>query len=379
VRVGLVCPYSLDVPGGVQNHVRDLAETLIGWGHEASVLAPADDDAALPSYVVPAGRAVPVPFNGSVARLTFGPVSAARARRWIREGDFDLLHIHEPGTPSVSVLTLWAATGPIVATFHTATPRSRAMSAASAMLRPAMEKIRARIAVSEEARATSVQHIGGEPVVIPNGVFVDRFRRAEPVADWRSEAGALAFLGRLDEPRKGLSVLLEAFPRIAADRPGVRLLIAGRGDADEARASLPEHCRSDVTFLGAVDDPTKARLLRSADVYVAPNTGSESFGIVLVEAMAASAPILASALPSFRRVVESGRLGQLFEVGNPAALADGALALLADPARRAALSSAADGAVRRYDWSVLGRRILDVYETVGQGAGRVGEDLSRRR
>ena len=378
MRVGLVCPYSLDVPGGVQNHVRDLAETLISWGHQASVLAPADDDTALPSYVVPAGRAVPVPFNGSVARLTFGPVSAARARRWIREGDFDLLHIHEPGTPSVSVLTLWAATGPIVATFHTATPRSRAMSAASAMLRPAMEKIRARIAVSEEARATSVQHIGGEPVVIPNGVFVDRFRRAEPVAEWRSHAGTLAFLGRLDEPRKGLGVLLEAFPRIAAARPGVRLLVAGRGDAHEARAALPRSCRADVTFLGAVDDATKARLLRSADVYVAPNTGSESFGIVLVEAMAASAPVLASALPSFRRVVENGRLGALFEPGNPAALAEAALALLADRDRRARLSAAADVAVRRYDWSVLGRRILDVYETVVQGAGRVGEDLSRR-
>jgi phosphatidylinositol alpha-mannosyltransferase len=378
MRVGLVCPYSFDVPGGVQNHVRDLAETLIGWGHDASVLAPADDDDALPDYVVPAGRAVPVPFNGSVARLTFGPVSAARARRWIREGEFDLLHIHEPGTPSVSVLTLWAATGPIVATFHTATPRSRAMSAASAMLRPAMEKIRARIAVSEEARATSVQHIGGEPVVIPNGIYIDRFRRAEPVAQWRGEAGTLVFLGRLDEPRKGLTVLLEAFPRIAAARPGVRLLVAGRGDVGQARAALPAQCRAAVTFLGQIDDPTRARLLRSADVYVAPNTGGESFGIVLVEAMAASAPVLASALPSFRRVVENGRLGALFEPGNPAALAEAALALLADRDRRARLSAAADVAVRRYDWSVLGRRILDVYETVVQGAGRVGEDLSRR-
>ena len=378
MRVGLVCPYSLEVPGGVQNHVRDLAETLIGWGHEASVLAPADEDSDLPPYVVSAGRAVPVPFNGSVARLTFGPVSAARARRWIREGDFDVLHIHEPGAPSVSVLTLWAAAGPIVATFHTNTPRSRAMSASSAMLRPAMEKVGARIAVSEDARATSVQHIGGEPVVIPNGLFVDRFRLADPVADWRSEAGTLAFLGRLDEPREGLPVLLEAFALLVAAKPGVRLLVAGRGDVSQAREALPAACRDGVTFLGGIDDVTKARLMRSADVFVAPNTGAESFGIVLVEAMAASTPVLASDLPSFRRVVDGGRLGVLFEPGDPAALADAALALLADPARRDTLSSAASSAVCRYDWSVIGRRILDVYETVVRGTGRVSEDLSRR-
>ena len=171
MRVGIVCPYSLDVPGGVQNHVRDLAEVLIDLGHSVSVLAPADDDTPVPSYVVSAGRAVPVPYNGSVARLAFGPLSAARVRRWIREGEFDVLHIHEPATPSLSLLALWAATGPIVGTFHTAMPRSRMMSAASSILRPALEKISARIAVSEPARATLVQHLGGEPVVIPNGLF----------------------------------------------------------------------------------------------------------------------------------------------------------------------------------------------------------------
>ena len=119
MKVGIVCPYSWDVPGGVQSHVRDLAEVLLARGHEVSVLAPADDDTPLPPYVVPAGRAVPVPYNGSVARLNFGPLSAARVRRWLREGEFDVLHIHEPATPSLSLLACWAAIGPIVATFHT--------------------------------------------------------------------------------------------------------------------------------------------------------------------------------------------------------------------------------------------------------------------
>jgi phosphatidyl-myo-inositol alpha-mannosyltransferase len=380
VRVGLVCPYSLDVPGGVQNHVRDLAETLTGWGHQTSVLAPADDDALLPAYVVPAGRAVPVPFNGSVARLVFGPVSASRVRRWIREGDFDLLHIHEPASPSVSLLALWAATGPIVATFHAANPRSRAMSAGSAILRPLMEKISARIAVSEEARATLVQHLGGEPVIIPNGLFVDRFAGAAVDPGWRSPAGTLAFLGRSDEPRKGLPVLLEAYGRIAGERPGVRLLVAGRsGDVEAAAARLPASSPSEVRFLGPVDEPTKAALLRSADVFVAPHTGGESFGMVLVEAMAAGAAVLASDLPAFRRVLADGRCGTLFDPGDADALAKQALALLSDDLRRAGLVEAAAREVRRYDWSTVGRRILDVYETVTLGAGRVGEDERARR
>mgnify|MGYP006178274875 CR=1 FL=1 len=191
MRVGLVCPYSLDVPGGVQNHVKDLAEALIGLGHEVSVLAPSENEAALPSYVVPTGGAVRVPYNGSVARVSFGPVVASRVRRWLREGSFDVLHLHEPATPSISVLALWAADCPVVATFHTSNIRSRAMSASASILRPSFEKITARIAVSESARSTLVQHLGGEPVVIPNGVYVDRYATAQVRDDWRGEGPTL--------------------------------------------------------------------------------------------------------------------------------------------------------------------------------------------
>jgi phosphatidylinositol alpha-mannosyltransferase len=373
MRVGIVCPYSLDAPGGVQNHVRDLAEVLLAAGHSVSVLAPADDDTPIPPYVVSAGRAVPVPYNGSIARLAFGPVSAARVRRWIRDGQFDVLHVHEPATPSLSLLALWAAVGPIVGTFHSAMPRSRAMSAMSAILRPALEKISARIAVSEPARATLVQHLGGEPVVIPNGLFVDRLARAVPRPEWRGEGGTLCFLGRLDEPRKGLAVLLRAFPTIWAAHPGVRLLVAGPGDVDEARAMLPEECRAGVTFLGMVDDVGKADMFASSDVYVAPQTGGESFGIVLVEAMAAGAPVLASGLDAFRLVVDGGKLGRLFEVGDSADLAAGALELLADPQLRDRLRDSARIAVRRYDWGSVAKEIVSVYEMVTEGVPGVGE------
>ncbi|MFD3540752.1 glycosyltransferase family 4 protein [Streptomyces sp. NPDC058662] len=372
MKIGIVCPYSWDVPGGVQFHIRDLAEHLIRLGHEVSVLAPADDETPLPPYVVSAGRAVPVPYNGSVARLNFGFLSAARVRRWLHDGTFDVIHIHEPASPSLGLLACWAAQGPIVATFHTSNPRSRAMIAAYPILQPALEKISARIAVSEYARRTLVEHLGGDAVLIPNGVDVDFFAKADPHPAWSGQT--LGFIGRIDEPRKGLPVLMAAFPKIVEACPDVRLLVAGRGDEEEAVASLPAALRSRVEFLGMVSDEDKARLLRSVDVYVAPNTGGESFGIILVEALSAGAPVLASDLDAFAQVLDQGGAGELFSNENADALAASAIALLRDPARRAELSARGSAHVRRFDWSTVGADILSVYETVTDGAAAVAAD-----
>jgi phosphatidylinositol alpha-mannosyltransferase len=379
IRVGLVCPYSFDVPGGVQFHVRDLAEHLIEAGHKVSVLAPAEDDTPVPSYVEAAGRAVPVKYNGSVARVSFGPVSAARVRRWLAEGDFDVLHIHEPITPSLSLLALWAATGPLVATFHTANLRSRAMQAAYPVVRPSLEKISARIAVSEDARRTLVDHFGGDAVVIPNGIFVRRFTDACPRPEWQGtpERPTIGFVGRLDEPRKGMPVLAAALPKVLAGYPGARVLVLGRGDGRDILADLGEHAGA-VEFLGPLDDVDKAALLSSVDVYAAPHTGGESFGIVLVEALASGAPVVASDLGAFRRVLEDGRLGIVFPAGDPLALAEALVGLLGDPERRRALSASGTEASQRYDWSRVARQVLDVYETVRLGAERVGEDPQTR-
>ncbi|GHI84410.1 glycosyltransferase family 4 protein [Streptomyces xanthophaeus] len=372
MKIGIVCPYSWDVPGGVQFHIRDLAEHLIRLGHEVSVLAPADDETPLPPYVVSAGRAVPVPYNGSVARLNFGFLSAARVRRWLHDGTFDVIHIHEPASPSLGLLSCWAAQGPIVATFHTSNPRSRAMIAAYPILQPALEKISARIAVSEYARRTLVEHLGGDAVVIPNGVDVGFFASAEPKAEWGGQT--LGFIGRIDEPRKGLPVLMAAFPKIVEACPDVRLLVAGRGDEEEAVASLPAELRSRVEFLGMVSDEDKARLLRSVDVYVAPNTGGESFGIILVEALSAGAAVLASDLDAFAQVLDQGGAGDLFANEDSDDLARAAIALLRDPDRRAELSARGSAHVRRFDWSTVGADILAVYETVTDGAAAVATD-----
>ena len=364
MRIGIVCPYSFDVPGGVQAHVRDLAEALIAQGHRVSVLAPADDEHNLPPYVVAAGRAVPVPYNGSVARLAFGPLSLARVRRWLREGVFDVLHVHEPTAPSLSMIALVVAHGPIVATFHTAYQRSRVLSAAQLALQPMLEKVTGRIAVSAAARRVQVEHLAGGAVTIPNGVAVDRFAGAEPLPGWPGEGGAIGFLGRFEEQRKGFPVLLAAFERIAPGRPGLRLLVAGPGDGEEIRKATAPALRDRLVLLGLVSDADKARMLRSVDVYAAPNLGGESFGIILSEAMAAGTAIAASDLPAFRAVLADGRAGELFVTGDVGALAQTLTRLLDDPARRAELVERARRAVAAYDWKVVAADVLEVYETV---------------
>ncbi|MCG5471978.1 glycosyltransferase family 4 protein [Micromonospora sp. LAH09] len=366
MRIGIVCPYSFDVPGGVQNHVMDLAEALISLGHEVSVLAPADEDSPLPAYVVSAGRAVPLPYNGSVARIAFGPVSTARVRRWLTNGDFDVLHVHEPLTLSLSLLAVLSARGPVVATFHTAMTRSRVLAAAQGVLQIVLERITARIAVSALARKVQVEHMDGGAVEIPNGVAVAKFADAEPLPGWPGECvpgtgGTLGFLGRFTEARKGFPVLRDAFVALAATRPGLRLLVAGPGDPDDLYDQFPTDLHERVTFLGLVTEPDKARMLRSVHLYVAPNTGGESFGMILTEALAAGTTVVASDLDAFRRVLDGGRAGRLFPTGDPVGLRDALAELLDDPAGRTALTACGDQVVANFDWPVVARRVLEVY------------------
>jgi phosphatidylinositol alpha-mannosyltransferase len=376
MRIGIVCPYSFDVPGGVQSHVHDLAETLIGLGHVVSVLAPADDESPLPAFVVPAGRTVPVRYNGSVARLSFGPISATRVRRWLEHGNFDVLHVHEPGTPSISLLAVLSARGPVVATFHTAMTRSRAMAAAQGVLQLVLERITARIAVSALARKVQVEHLGGGAVEIPNGVSVARFAHAEALPRWPGEGGALGFLGRFTESRKGFAILLRAFTALAPARPGLRLLVAGPGDPQEIMAGVPAAVADRIVFLGRVTEPDKARMLRSVDLYVAPNTGGESFGMILTEAMAAGAPVVASDLDAFRRVLDGGTAGALFPTGDAAALAGTLGDLLDHPERRAALAARASQVVTAYDWPVIAARVLEVYASAIEATDGVVLDVA---
>ncbi len=367
MRIGMVCPYSFDVPGGVQSHVLQLAEVMQARGHTVSVLAPSSPHVQLPDYVVSAGKAVPIPYNGSVARLQFSPMVHGKVRRWLVDGDFDVLHLHEPNAPSLSMWALRVAEGPIVATFHTSTTRSLTLSVFQGLLRPLHEKIVGRIAVSDLARRWQMEALGSDAVEIPNGVDVAAIADAPRLDGYPRPGKTVLFLGRYGEPRKGMTVLLGALPKLVQHFPNVEVLVVGRGDADELReaaGALARHLR----FLGQVDDAGKASALRSADVYCAPNMGGESFGIVLVEAMAAGTAVVASDLHAFRRVLRDGAVGCLVPVGDGAALADGLIDLLRDDAVRRRYIDEGRRAVGRYDWSVVADQIMRVYETV-TGAG----------
>ncbi|WJJ09586.1 glycosyltransferase family 4 protein [Prescottella equi] len=372
MKIGMVCPYSFDVPGGVQAHVVELAQVLIERGHKVSVLAPASEGTELPDFVVSAGRAVAIPYNGSVARLTFGPVSYARVRRWIAVNDFDVLHIHEPNAPSLSMLAMKIAEGPIVATFHTSTTKSLVLSTFQSVLQPYLEKISGRIAVSELARRWQVESLGSDAVEIPNGVDVPAFANAAPLPGYPRPGRTVLFLGRYDEPRKGMAVLLGALPTLVEKYPDLEILVVGRGDEEKLRKEAGRFA-GHLRLLGQVSDAEKASALRSVDVYCAPNLGGESFGIVLVEAMAAGAPVVASELDAFRRVLRDGTAGLLVPVGDSAALAAAIDSVLGDEDRRRALTDVASVVVGEYDWPVVAEQILRVYETVTVGSTGVRE------
>jgi phosphatidyl-myo-inositol alpha-mannosyltransferase len=270
------------------------------------------------------------------------------------------------------MLAVMSARGPVVATFHTAMTRSRAMAAAHGLLQIVLEKITARIAVSALARRVQVEHLDGGAWEIPNGVAVRRYAEASPLPGWPGEGGAIGFLGRFTEERKGFPLLAEAFARLAADREGLRLLVAGPGERDELDELLPAAIRDRVTYLGKVSEADKARMLHSVDVYVAPNTRGESFGMILTEAMSAGTPVVASDLDAFRRVLDGGAAGVLFRNGDADDLTASIGALLDDPARRAELAARASSVVSAYDWPVIAERVLEVYHSAIEATSTPG-------
>ena len=385
MKIGIVNPYSWDVPGGVGFHIRDLALKLRSRGHDVRVLTPSTSD-DLPEWITSAGSSVSIPFNGSVANISVKPTVLKRTRRWLADNDFDVVHVHEPVVPSVSMAAAMLSRAPLVGTFHAALGRSVSRAIASAPMRLYMERIGVRIAVSEEARRTLIEHHGGDAVIIPNGVETASFRSASPLERW--EAGAdrpvIVFLGRLDEPRKGLSIFAGAIGSVLESFPGARFLIAGRGEAPDIREAVARFGES-VSFLGGISDEEKESLLAGASIYVAPQTGGESFGIVLVEAMAARTAVVASDIPAFRAVLEDGRAGALFETGSSESLAATLIDLLGDPGRLDELSEAGQRASAQYDWEVVADKVFEVYKLAidmgspAESGSRSTRDLIRGR
>jgi phosphatidylinositol alpha-mannosyltransferase len=368
-RIGIVCPYGWDTPGGVQAHIADLATYLISQGHYVSVLAPTSDEENLPDYVVSAGKPISIPYNGAVARILFGPIAFARVRNWIAQGEFDLLHLHEPAIPSIALLACFAAEGPLVGTFHASAKRQKAIFAIGPILEPVIEKLTARIAVSEAARETLTEHLETDAVVVPNGIYARRLALGKFNDQW--SGNSIGFIGRFQEPRKGLMVLVDALPAIVREIPDVRVVVAGPGDSAEFLEGVPQHLRSRFSFLGRITEEEKADFLHSIGVYVAPNTGGESFGIILAEALAAGAAVVASDIPAFQALLGNGKYGELFTSEDSASLATSISTLLKDSARRDQLKSDGKVYAQYFDWDEVATRIYDVYEMAMVGLGKV--------
>lgn len=359
-RIGIVCPYGWDTPGGVQSHVGDLAEYLIAQGHYVSVLAPVINEDGIPDYVTSAGRPISIPYNGAVARILFGPLAFARVKQWIAGGNFDLLHLHEPAIPSISLLACWASEGPLVGTFHAASTKQKIAFAITPFIEPVIEKLTARIAVSEAARETLQIHLDTDAVVVPNGIYVKKFSDAH--SDPRWSGNTIGFIGRFEENRKGLSVLIEALPAILEKIPDVRVIVAGPGNPATVLEEMEPHLRQRFTFLGRITEEDKANFMSSVSIYVAPNTGGESFGIILAEALAGGASVLASDIPAFDSLLGHGKYGSLFQSENSEDLAKRAIELFNNPELRHTIARAGRAYAQSFDWDVVAERIYDVYE-----------------
>jgi phosphatidyl-myo-inositol alpha-mannosyltransferase len=368
MRIGLVCPYEWTVPGGVGNHVRALAGELRRAGHQVDVLAPAERPVAEPGFVG-LGGSLAVPYNGSVARIAFGPRALARVRRAVGRGGYDLVHVHEPLSPSVGLLAVASSRVPTVGTFHANLGRSLALAAAGPLLRRAYDRLAGRIAVSASARDTWQGRFGGTMAVVPNGVAPEFFAGPKPLDALAGDGPTVLFVGRL-EPRKGLAYLVRAFLRLKPAFPRLRLLVVGRDDRhtqDKLMAMVPPRLRPDLVFAGAVPQADLPSWYASADVFCAPSLGGESFGIVLAEAMAVGLPVVCSDIGGYRDVVHDGTDGLLVPPRDPEALAAALGGLLDNPARLAAMGEAAAAAARRYAWETVAGEVAEVYRTALAG------------
>ena len=354
MRIGLVCPYSLTLPGGVQGQVLDLARALRLLGHDTQVLAPCDGPPP-DAGVTPLGKSIPLASNGSVAPIAPDVSCALRTIRALRDEAFDVVHLHEPLCPGPTLTALLFTDSPTLGTFHRA-GASSAYNTLKPLVRWACDHLDYRCAVSEDAAATATAALGGEYEVLFNGIDIERFAKVEP---WPTEGPTVFFVGR-HEPRKGLGVLIEATRSLKID---FRLWIAGEGEeTEELRAASSADPR--IEWLGMIGDHEKASRLRGAHVFCAPSRHGESFGVVLLEAMAAETPIVATDLHGYCRVARPGTDALLVPPDDPAALASALTRVLKDS--RLAADLVASGQSRALEFSMerLAERYLTRYASL---------------
>lgn len=352
MRVGIVCPYSLTLPGGVQGQVLSLGRALQRQRVDARILGPCDGPPPTAS-VIPLGNSIPTANNGSVAAIAPDPAAALRTLRALRDEDFDVIHIHEPFAPGPSLTAMVAGSSPKVGTFHRA-GQSSWMMTFRPLARWVARNLDVRAAVSAEAMATAREAIGGEYETVWNGIDTDRYRQGDP---WPTSGPTVFFVGR-HEPRKGLSVLIDAMDMMG---PGVTLWVAGQGpDTDRLRRATASDSR--VQWIGPVTEDEKIRRIRGCDVLCVPSLHGESFGVVLLEGLAAATPVVASDITGYRNVVRPGVEARMVPPGDRGALAKALEAALEGGPETAEMVRRGTERAATFSIDSLARRYLELYE-----------------
>ena len=367
MKIALVSPYDFAFPGGVTVHIEQLAQEFIRQGHETWIIAPSSQPAnTLPvDRFVRLGVPVPVPAGGSVARLSLSPWLLRNVRELLERERFDVVHVHEPRTPLLPWLVLHSSKTINIGTFHAYHDQSRIYPWAAPSLRHWFRKLHGRIAVSPLAKMFVERHFPGDYRVIPNGIDLNRYQQdAQPFPQYLDGKINVLFVGRM-EKRKGLKYLLMAYSRLKWQFPNLRLLVVGPGtpDKDSFRV-LGEHSLRDVEFVGGVSQDDLVRYYKTADIFCSPATGRESFGIVLLEAMASGTPIVASRLKGFQTVLEEGMQGLMAPPKDDVALADALRQMIQDPTMRSAMGAFGERRAYEFRWERVAGLVLDYYESV---------------
>ncbi len=378
MKIGLVSPYDFTYPGGANEHIAHLAAEYRGWGHDVRILAPAARGRPLPDdpdfYRV--GTPVPIPGNGSTARITLSLTLSRRVKEILARERFEVVHLHEPFMPALPLTVLYHSEARNVGTFHAFAESNLPYFYARPLLQPVVERLDARIAVSPAAAEFVGQYFGGDYTIIPNGIEPSRYgAEVEPLPQYRDGRPTILFVGRFNEPRKGFRYLLRAFVLVREQFPDARLLVVGRGDIKRYRDFLDRQQVHGVEFAGFIDREELPRYYVSCDIFCAPSTKGESFGLILLEAMASGRAVVASRIPGYAGVLEHARDGWLVAPQDPTALDLALVRVLADRELRAILAEAGRHKAQQFSWSEIARRVLAVYRGQPAGSAVVNREL----
>jgi phosphatidylinositol alpha-mannosyltransferase len=361
LKIGIVAPYDLSYPGGVTAQIRHQADALRECGHTVVVYGPASKPGRLHEGEVGVGGAVAVNIGGTVSGMGVNPARIWQVRKLLEAERFDVLHVHEPLMPLLPWLFLLAKRCPVVGTFHVYREQPHPFyRRAWPVLRPLIGRVDYRIAVSPAAQSTVERFFPGEYELLPNGIDFARFSTPAPRPEAFGAGQKILFLGRLEE-RKGLPHLIRAMPLVQENVPGASLIVVGDGPDREDCEELARRLGVDASFVGRVSEADKAAYFQAADVYCSPATGGESFGVVLLEAMAAGTPVVASAIDGYSAVLGPSGAGLLAAPEDAEALGKALATILQDSPLRARFSAAAQVAAAQYDWGVLAGRLEEIY------------------